>query len=53
MHCGVNDSLLLLSLELVGLNLGGRDSSIVSAALTHAFFPSLLSLLLPFPSLPF
>ena len=37
MYCGVNDSLLLLSLEFVGLNLGGRDSSIVSAALMHAF----------------
>ena len=47
MCCGVSDSLSLLSLELVGLNLGGRDSSIVSAALTHTFgslHPSLLSL---------
>ena len=45
MYCGVNDSLLLLSLELVGLNLGGRDSSIVSAALTHVFGSLHLSLL--------
>ena len=46
MRCGVNDSLSLLSLALVGLNLGVRDSSIASATLTHAFgslHPSLLS----------